>query len=1241
MYDKRISHHCFLFIGPMTILCCLHSVTDLLQAADWPMWRHDARRGAATTQELLSPLHLQWVRELPPLKTAWPDQAKMVFDRNYEPIVMGSQMFVGSSWTDSLTAYDTRTGEKQWEFFTEGPVRFAPAADRGKVYFVSDDSYLYCVDAKDGSLVWKVRGGPSDRKILGNGRLISVWPARGGPVLADSTVYFGASIWPFMGIFIHAVDAETGERVWLNDGDGANYIIQPHGAYSFAGVTPQGAMCVAGDRLFVPGGRSVPACLDRANGKQIYFQHGRRGGGSDVFGLGDFFVNNGDIYDSQTGDSCGRLRGALAFDQDGVYLAERNSIRALPYPKIKTSEEKDRRGRKKTVRTAEFGRQHFAVEGSPITELIRVGSRFYGAKDDQILAVDFPEDRRSGKRSEANVAWRTRVEGQVVRLLAADDRLFAVTLAGRIYCFGGENTEPNRFSATVASSSQVAESDDQRARVKEILRDTKIETGHCVLWGIGDGGLAAELLDQSKLYVVAIDPDAAKVTAARRRFANAGLYGRRISVHVGDPQTFNLPPYLARLMVAVKSDAEWLRADKSTVKKIYASLRPFGGTACLDLADDVRRSIVNAVDRLNLPQARIVVASDRLLVSRAGALPGSGNWTHEHADAANTRVSPDKIVKAPFGVLWFGGPSHDPILPRHGHGPQPQVIDGRLIIEGPDLLRCLDIYTGSVLWERNLPGVGALYNNTAHHPGANGTGANYISVADGIYVLYGKVCLRLDPNTGRTISEFKLPAAKDTSDSKDLCYINVAGEYLVLGCDTRRTETGKRDYEDYISCERLSVLDRQSGKQLWSLNAQFQFRNNAICIGGSRLYCVDLLSDFELKRLERRGEKTSQPSKLSALELKTGKRIWQSEDKVFGTWLSYSDRHDMLFESGRPGGDTLRGEPGGMRAFRANDGKLVWNSRQNGPAMVHGDRILNGSGRGFEILTGERLTRTDPITGKSQTWGWSRNYGCNTPQASEHLLVFRSGAAGFYDLARDGGTGNFGGFKSSCTNNLIVAGGVLTAPDYTRTCGCAYQNQTSLAMIHMPESELWTFTPFDFDEDRPVQRLGINFGAPGDRRADDGTLWIDHPSVGGDSPKVPVRVTGDKLRFVRHHVSRLSTAENNELPWVSSSAAIGAQEVSIPLGGGKSDATRSYRVRLFFAETEGLQLGERVFDIVIGGETVEENFDIAKAAGGVNRSVVKEFHAVKARSNLNLSFVARKGEPIIGGIEVTIDRQVD
>jgi hypothetical protein len=47
----------------------------------------------------------------------------------------------------------------------------------------------------------------------------------------------------------------------------------------------------------------------------------------------------------------------------------------------------------------------------------------------------------------------------------------------------------------------------------------------------------------------------------------------------------------------------------------------------------------------------------------------------------------------------------------------------------------------------------------------------------------------------------------------------------------------------------------------------------------------------------------------------------------------------------------------------------------------------------------------------------------------------------------------------------------------------------------------------------PIQKVGINFGAPGDRKADNGTLWLEYPPVGGPSPNIPVNIAPDKFLF--------------------------------------------------------------------------------------------------------------------------------
>jgi hypothetical protein len=200
----------------LVVICFL---TVPAQAGDWPQFRYDIGRTAAAPHELPANLELRWRRTLATPCPAFPNELRLSYDASYEPVVLGKMMFVPSMVNDSLTAFDTETGAELWRFFAEGPVRFAPVAWQDKVYFVSDDGFLYCLNTADGSLRWKFSGLPqseADRKVIGHGRLISLFPARGGPVLSDGVVYFAAGLWPTEGVFIHAVDAESGAAVWSN-----------------------------------------------------------------------------------------------------------------------------------------------------------------------------------------------------------------------------------------------------------------------------------------------------------------------------------------------------------------------------------------------------------------------------------------------------------------------------------------------------------------------------------------------------------------------------------------------------------------------------------------------------------------------------------------------------------------------------------------------------------------------------------------------------------------------------------------------------------------------------------------------------------------------------------------------------------------------------------------------------------------------------------------------------------------
>jgi len=1319
---------------PVAVLLCAAVAT----AGDWPQHGYDAARTSASPHALDDDLQLRWTRELLPPAPAWPpSQHQVQYDVSYTPIVLGKSLFIASMVADRVTAYDTETGDERWRFYTDGPVRFAPVAYDGKVAFASDDGSLYCLDAADGKLLWRVEGAPLKRQIIGNDRLVSMWTARGGPVLHEGTIYFGSGIWPFAGTFLYAVDSETGEVRWSNSSSGMNWMQQPHsGAVSFSGVTPQGYIAACESRLIVPTGRSVPAGFDPQTGEMLFFHQaaGKQDGGADATILGKTYVNGGQQYWTETGQS---LKPAK---KKGGKGKSKPKPKAAPAPPPEKPWQADAPGM-----------------------LIKAGDIAYGVTTNGI--VESSAGTTAGK-----------IEGEAWRMAAGDGKLFVTTTDGKLFCFGSGEAPPVHHQAVTRNLAQ--KDDGWTESVKKALAQCSDQEGYAVAVGIGSGRAILELLRHSEMHVIAIDPDERKVETLRRIMDSAGLYGRRFVAQVGTAETAALPPYLATLLVSETALPE--SQETGTEKTgLYRVLRPYGGIACQLSAD----------------------GSTQVAATCRGPLPGSAPWTHQYGDAGNSVVSQDDRVKLPLGLLWFGGPPNDPVLPRHGHGPQPQVVGGRLFIEGENMLRAVDVYTGRLLWEKSLPGIGFYYRHTIHHPGANEIGSNYVSLPDAVYIASPERCYVLDPATGETLRTIKLPGDEDTQPrwgvlrawedllivaaapievdlkkplpplEKPLIKRNTEWKYLVgtpatggwntPTFDTSDWKTGiagfgygdklekttlskhkKRtvvyirkafqvsnpkeikklslgiNYDDafvaylngkevarkgvtgrgasatkvvsheakghetfpiptpaarlrkgtnvlaieghnvkptssdflldpYLSIpgvtnaplssgkrflslmglldspagdryaassHKLMVLDRHSGEVLWSRDAAYNFRHNAIAVANGKIFCLDSVTAPRLARFRRRGFDPQEPPALYALDARTGKIAWEAKSDVFGTWLGYSAKHDVIVQAGSAFRDRARDEVGqGIVVYRAATGEVVWKDLQakyGGPLILWRDEIITNGNDGMGL---------DLMTGKPTGWQWSRKYGCNTAIAGQHLLTFRSGAAGYYDLATRSGTGNLGGFKSSCTANLIPADGVLNAPDYTRTCVCSYQNQSSLALVHMPDMEMWTFGGQPAEDGSQ----GFNFGAPGERRSPRGTLWKPISESGTEG--VTVNATAD----FRQHAMLL---EGEDLPWVAASGLRGITSLAVTAPAG------TYTVKLYFAEPEKAKEGERVFDVSLQGEPVLQDFDVRQAAGAPNRVLTRQFEDTAVEESVELSFVAKQGEPILCGLEL-IPRQ--
>ena len=1213
------------------VVILLAMLAQPVLASDWPMWRHDAGRSAATSEVLADSLHRQWTRHLPRLQGAWLDQDTLRADAVYQPIAANGLLVIGSSHDDSLVAWDLATGTPRWKFYTEGPIRYAPVASGNRVYVVADDGCLYCLDLATGKQVFRVSAAPRDQRVLGNSRLISAWPARGGPVLANGQVYFAASIWPFMGVFVQAVDAKTGQVTWRNDGTGSMYIKQPHNSPAFAGLAPQGYLATSGNALIVPNGRSVPAVLNRNSGKLEYFHLAkyRRSGGDQVAAADKAFFSGGTGFDRATGLHSEDLGGSRCpILADGLAFAGGNQVRAFDVAKPLVTTTKDKKGADQTK--FKFPRKWSVAIKCDL--FLKAGPRLYGSHGRDLVAIDLPTGN-----TPARIAWEQPLEGasakgSIASMIVADGHMVVVTTDGAISCYGpGEVANPVEYALP---SPEPLDAGDPAVRdAGRLIEAVGSPTGGiAVVLGLQNGKLLRGLAHHKNWQVIGIDGDAERIKSIRKRLDAAGVSRSVVAVHHAEPGTIDLPPYLAHLVTTENLASSGFDAIEPFVSQVFNVLRPYGGRAVLPLTTPQHTRLVDAVTDKRCPGHSVARTNGRTELIRPGSLPGSAPWTHQYADAGNTSVSQDDLVRAPLGLLWFGGSSNKSVLPRHGHGPTQQVVGGRLFIEGPDMLRAVDVYTGRVLWEVSLPQVGQAFNFTGHQPGANATGSNYVSVQDAVYVAYQSRCIKLDPATGEIIGEFPLPSLGGGAKPK-WGHIAVSGDLLIAGAEPlvyEKKRVGGYTHDGTTS-RHLVVMNRHTGEVLWTREARFAFRHNAIVAGNGLLYAIDRLPDTIVALMLRRGRKPTGKPRLVAYEAKTGKEAWSTTDGVFGTWLGYSRQHKLLLQCGRPARDMLKDEPADrMIVYRGKDGTIRWDKKlkYGGPCLLRGDTIMT-QGAAVSLLTGEPITRTNPLTGLTQPWGYTRNYGCNSAVASRHLMTFRSAAAGYFDLARDGGTGNLGGFRSSCTSNLICADGVLNAPDYTRTCSCSYQNQASLALVHDPRVEMWTFNKLDVGT-TPLKRLGLNLGAPGDRPGDQGTLWLEYPVVGGPSPKIQVTATPKNIEWYCGHSERIKSGPDGGPTWVGASGAHGIRTLEIGLPG-----QATYRVRLHFAEPEMVKPGARRFTISVGGQVVRRDMDLAATVGRATTAVV-EIPGVSVNGTLRIELTPADGSlpPVLSGVEL-------
>jgi len=800
-----------LFVIATTVLIFSVVCPSPLRAEDWGTYRHDRARSGVTSDKVAVPLALRWIHEPAHApEPAWHKPAEEIsrlrFDSAHHVAAAKGIVYFGSSVDNRVYALDQKDGTIRWTFITSGPIRCAPSVSQGRVYVGSDDGQVYCLGAEAGDLIWSYRPGPSAAKILGNGRMISVWPIRTGVLVDEDLVYFAAGVFPNEGLYVCALKAADGSVVWKNDTVGDRPF-----EMSYGGMSPQGYLLASKTSLYVPSGRAMPAVFDRQDGRYLRFlAPGGKVGGTWALLDRDRVIAGVDLsgtpakiaYDEKTGEregdafawfpgldlvvtpefsyilnetgvtainraryaELGAQRKQLSQSQQQLSQAQAGLRQKQRNADAATRQELDRQSQEIIEKTRALDREidrfkesvvQWRCSHGGLSGLILAGETLFACADGGVIGVDAQTGRE---------VWSGPITGKPVGLAASEGDLLVSTEQGAVCCFGaGVSNAVSKVRQTIEPRPEPVDAltPIYDSVAGQIVQESAVRKGYALILGGEQGRLALALARRTDLKIVALEPDPAKRETARQLLIRVGLYGSRVVV---EPWNLaDLPDYFANLIV---SDALLMsgRVDYAP-DEVFRVLRPHGGTVLLGQP----RDLPSSVKQLSREQllAWVTSAGDTppavsdkggfwVKLTRGG-LEGEGSWTQLYGSSANTGSSEDQLVQGPFGVLWYGEPGGERMVDRHARAPAPLCLDGRLFIQGGEMVQAVDAYNGTLLWQREIPG--------AVRVRVDVDGGNLAASQAGLFVAAYDKCHRLDPASGETLQTLQLPPPAATGDS--------------------------------------------------------------------------------------------------------------------------------------------------------------------------------------------------------------------------------------------------------------------------------------------------------------------------------------------------------------------------------------------------------------------------------------------------------------------------------------------
>lgn len=540
--------------------------------------------------------------------------------------------------------------------------------------------------------------------------------------------------------------------------------------------------------------------------------------------------------------------------------------------------------------------------------------------------------------------------------------------------------------------------------------------------------IAIELATQAdvRIYSHAKDQDA--VETARKKIATAGLSAAKIRVEKGPIDTLNYPNFVANIVILSS------QIEPASLKEIARILRPEGYLIIIPNKNDKPAIALNDAKSFftqNSPSNwKDPQKFGNGYVVQKAKLEGAADWSHYFREPDNNLYSPDKLIRDPLRLLWFG----EPVAPLGDlFLTQGFSAGGRLFLTDASpadtsraRLTCLDAYNGTLLWVREaggtryekLEGVKDENLRVLQLPGWVQPGSMAVS-PEQIYLTDNNDCMVIDSITGKDITRIKAPAPTNPAN----CWRFVAfQDGLLFGYTNAPTPIPSKVVDPNPikgGTPTLFVLDQKTGTARWvrggvegdELGNSFA---SPLAIGDNLIFI--------------KSNKT-----LFALDTKTGKTIWKAEsleDANTSTWWEGAIYKGSFFLYKFNFRTWPNKKKVATLTFSTKDGKLEKESKDDIATEIF-----------FNSKIGFLGTPPNP------------RLGCNYGSAAGGLYFHRNGYFAEKEntaIMSPTNSRSYGGFRAGCGVGALPANGLVHLLPNGLGCGCAALQGTA-TLEHDPE----------------------------------------------------------------------------------------------------------------------------------------------------------------------------------------------